>query len=237
MLLASEKAFTESIIEAAQAILLILDCNGKIVRFNRYMENLSGYSLEEARGKDWFETFLPGRDRDRIKELFLKSVGGSKAHGFVNPIVARNGREILIEWNDHPLKDNRGNLIGLVSVGQDVTERTRDEAIIQDHRVHLALINRILRHDVSNDLGVIKSALRLFLSSKEERFLLEASERVDKSVSLIQDMKRYENIITAGSELKSLRLAPATEYYRLEAGRFKRRLKARLWVFNLELLI
>ena len=37
-------------------------CDGKILRYNRYMEELSGYSLSEMSGKDWFSTFLPNKE-------------------------------------------------------------------------------------------------------------------------------------------------------------------------------
>jgi PAS domain S-box-containing protein len=57
-----ERDFAEGIIETAQAIVLVLDARGCIVRFNKFMEDISGYQLDEVRGKDWFSAFLPERD-------------------------------------------------------------------------------------------------------------------------------------------------------------------------------
>ena len=57
----AEHQFSKSVIETAQAIIVVLDTEGRIVRYNRYLDELSGYKLEETKGKDWFSTFLPDR--------------------------------------------------------------------------------------------------------------------------------------------------------------------------------
>lgn len=121
--LRKEHNFSQSIIDTAQTIILILNRDGTIAEFNPYMENLSGYNIEEVRGKDWFETFLPERYRQKTGELFTKAVSGINTKGNINPIVTRNGKELTIEWFDHTLKDEKGNITGILSTGQDITER------------------------------------------------------------------------------------------------------------------
>ena len=75
--LRQERNFAESLIETAQAIVLVLDCGGRIVRFNPFMEELSGYTLNEAAGKDWFELFVPEASRDEARAALLRSVRAS----------------------------------------------------------------------------------------------------------------------------------------------------------------
>jgi len=118
-----ERDFAESLIETAQAIVLVLDTEGRIVRFNPYMEEISGYRLEEVRDKDWFSTFSPKRNHDWVRELFLKAVGDIQTRGNVNSIVTKDGRERQIEWYDKTLKDADGNVVGLLAIGQEITER------------------------------------------------------------------------------------------------------------------
>ena len=69
-LLRSERDFVNRLVETAQTIILVLNLEGRIVRFNSYLEEISGYRLEEVKGKDWFTTFLPERDRDAMRDLF-----------------------------------------------------------------------------------------------------------------------------------------------------------------------
>ena len=95
------------------------------------MEELSGYKIDEVKGKDWFTTFLPECDYDRIRHLFKKSLRGIQTRGNINPIIAKDGREILIEWYDKTLKDNDGKIIGVLAIGQDVTERKKTEEMLK----------------------------------------------------------------------------------------------------------
>ena len=122
-----ERDFAESLVRTAQTIVLVLDTEGRIVRFNPYMEEISGYRLEEVQGKDWFTTFLPKPDQDWVRELFLKAVGDIQTRGNVNPIVTKDGREREIQWYDKTLKDADGNVVGVLATGQDITKRKRAE--------------------------------------------------------------------------------------------------------------
>jgi len=126
-----ERDFSKSIVDTAQATVMVLDTEGKIVSFNPYMEKLSGYKIDEVKGKDWFTTFLPECDYDQIRRLFKKSLRGIQTRGNINPIIAKDGREILIEWSDKTLKDNDGKIIGLLAIGQDVTERKKTEEMLK----------------------------------------------------------------------------------------------------------
>ncbi|UCE60217.1 MAG: PAS domain S-box protein [Phycisphaerales bacterium] len=135
--LQTERDFAESLIETAQAIVLVLDPQGRIVRFNPHLEELSGYRLEEVKGKDWFDTFLPERDWEPIRSLFARAVGDIQTRGNVNPIVTKDGRERDIEWYDKTLKDSDGNVIGVLAIGQDITERRQAEEALRKSEIRL----------------------------------------------------------------------------------------------------
>jgi len=125
--LLEEKDFVERLIETIQAVVLVMDTEGRIVLINRFMEDLSGYKLEEVRGKEWFSTFLPKKDHKRIRSLFMKAIDDIQTRGNVNVILTKDGQEIYIEWNDKTLKDVNDKTIGLISVGLDITDRKRSE--------------------------------------------------------------------------------------------------------------
>jgi PAS domain S-box-containing protein len=125
--LITEKQFSESILETAQVIILVLDTEGRIVRFNRYMESISGYSLNEVRGMDWFKTFLHESDSEKIRDLFISAIHDIQTKGNVNPIITKDGREVFIEWYDKTLKDENSSVVGLISIGLDITDRKHAE--------------------------------------------------------------------------------------------------------------
>ncbi len=126
-ILREERDLAEGMIDTAQAIILVLDQNARIVRINKYMEELSGYTQEEVKGKDWIKTFLPDNDQERIQEVFNEAIINKPTRGNMNPIVTKNGKERMIEWYDKTLKDANGETAGLLAIGHDVTERILTE--------------------------------------------------------------------------------------------------------------
>jgi PAS domain S-box-containing protein len=128
-----EKNFADNMVQTAQAIVLVLDTTGCIMSFNPYLERISGYPLREVQGKDWFSTFLPERNRDSTRELFRKAIADIQTRGNVDEIIAKDGHKIDIEWYDKTLKDEAGHVIGLLSIGQDITERKKAEEALREN--------------------------------------------------------------------------------------------------------
>jgi len=120
----------DRLIEIAPAVILVLDLDGRVSYFNRYFEQMAGVTLEDVRGQDWFATFLPERDRERIRSLFERALAGERVIANVNPIQSQHGEERVIEWSGGVLSDDRDQAIGLLSVGLDVTKRSQLEARI-----------------------------------------------------------------------------------------------------------
>ena len=118
-----ERDFAERLIDTARAIVLVLDPDGRIVRFNAFMQELTGYTLDEVRGRDWFQTFIPERHRTSTRELFKKAASGTPTRGNVNPVLTRGGKERQVEWYDSILGGKNGQIAGLLIIGHDITER------------------------------------------------------------------------------------------------------------------
>ncbi len=124
--------FSTNLVHTAPAIILTLSPTGKIVDFNPYLEQLTGYSLEEVRGKDWFSIFIPPEDREEIRNLFRCAIGNTRTEGNINPILTKSGEKIQVEWYDRTLEDADGKVVGLLSAGQDVTERVEAVAAVKE---------------------------------------------------------------------------------------------------------
>ena len=168
----SETGFTESLLETAPAIVLALDTECRIVRFNRYMAEISGYTLDDVKGQDWIETFLPPRVKAATRELFGRAVADAPTVGNINPIVTRDGREREIEWYSTSLTDGNGRVIGVLSVGQDITERKRAEArekkteVLLRQSQKLAAVGTLARgmgHEINNPIMGVMNYAQLIL--------------------------------------------------------------------------
>jgi len=130
--LKQQRDFSDGMINTVQTIILLLNRDGTIEFINPYMEALIGYELDEVKGKDWFDTFLPGEDREKMRSIFLQAVDNIQTKGNRNIIVARDGREILVEWYDKTVKCQNGETVGVLAAGQDVThQQLAEEAVRQ----------------------------------------------------------------------------------------------------------
>lgn len=140
-----ERDFAESLIETAQTIILVLDPEGRIIHFNRYLEELSEYSLHELRGQDWFVTFIPEAEQQRMRERFLQGLHKNHIRG-ANWIRLKDGQLRKIEWSVKLLKDRHNDRIGVLAIGQDITERENAQAalhsLIETIRDAIITINR-----------------------------------------------------------------------------------------------
>jgi PAS domain S-box-containing protein len=137
------------ILEYMPQIGVSLDTQGRVVFANHHLLRLTGWSLEEVRGKSWFETFLPEELRDEIREIFLatmsrKDVGSHSCH--INDIITRDGTRRTVSWFNVLSLDAEGNLQDVTSLGIDLTaqEEAREAVQVSEERLKLAL-------DAAND--------------------------------------------------------------------------------------
>ncbi|MDD2700256.1 MAG: EAL domain-containing protein [Sideroxydans sp.] len=150
-----QRDFAETLIDTAQAIVLVLDCEGRIVRFNAYMERLSGWRLDEVRGRDWFETFLPPASRNADREMFKAAIHDVQTVGNIDIVLTRDGTELSVEWYDKTLKDEHGNITGLLAIGMDVTQRQKAEQQIHSLAFYDSLTGLPNRARLLDRLGMM----------------------------------------------------------------------------------
>jgi signal transduction histidine kinase len=86
---------------------------------------------------------------------------------------------------------------------KEVEERKKVESNLNSQREQLELINKILRHDITNNLVAVRSALRLYKhSDNDSSFLESARVKIDSSLELIKKMRKLEFLIKSHEGLK-----------------------------------
>ncbi|TMA21275.1 MAG: diguanylate cyclase, partial [Deltaproteobacteria bacterium] len=78
-------------------------------------------ALDEVRGKDWFEVFVPPDQREVRRRSELETRGLSE-----QSLLTRAGQARVVRWTLTPLRDRDGNVIGSAGVGADVTALVHD---------------------------------------------------------------------------------------------------------------
>jgi len=117
----------ERYISLAPAIILVLDRNGTVTYLNEKGGKILESTPGDVTGKSWFDHFLPEHDRDRVKRLFSKMVTGGilPDKPFENPVLTRSGTERIIRWNNTVLRNEEGQISGILGFGEDITEEKR----------------------------------------------------------------------------------------------------------------
>jgi diguanylate cyclase (GGDEF)-like protein/PAS domain S-box-containing protein len=119
----AERDFTSAVIDAAATLVVILDREGCVVRFNQACEALSGYSLHEVAGRPLWEILSPPDERDKVRECYKKLTAGEFPGKHECSWLVKSGNLRRIEWSDSALLDEHGGIRNAISMGIDVTER------------------------------------------------------------------------------------------------------------------
>jgi PAS domain S-box-containing protein len=166
-----QRDLAEGLIDAAPAIVVVLGPDGRIVRYNRFAEELSGYRAEEVLGRDFFATLLPDRDRARIRDAFRRPLDEVETSGTVNAIVTKDGREREVRWSIRALKDAEPRIVGVLAIGQDITDlREAQERALRTER--LAAIGQMvagLAHESRNALQRSQACLEMLALHVRDR--------------------------------------------------------------------
>jgi PAS domain S-box-containing protein len=121
-ILLKERNFISAILDAAKDLLVVvLDREGRIVQFNGVCQQLTGYSLEEVKGRRPWDFLLLPDETAAIRENFTKVLGGSPSQS-ESHWVAKDGRRLLISWS-HSAAASNGAVESVIATGLDRTER------------------------------------------------------------------------------------------------------------------
>jgi PAS domain S-box-containing protein len=131
--------YAADLIETAGAMIVGLDLNGDIELFNKAAEEITGYTSEELVGRNWFEVIVPQGRYPAVREEFERLLAGGVPQEYENPILTKSGEERYVVWRRTKL-DDHGVVVGMVSIGIDVTELKRTEKALRHERDFVAKI-------------------------------------------------------------------------------------------------
>ncbi|MFC1477324.1 PAS domain S-box protein [candidate division KSB1 bacterium] len=123
--------FRENIIDSANIWLYVLNEQGDVLIWNKAAETISGYSRNEAIGHDLIWQWLYPEETYRQETLsrIQQIIDSSQQAGDYETVIqSKSGEEKVISWNSKSLVDVRGELIGSISLGRDITKQKRAEA-------------------------------------------------------------------------------------------------------------
>ncbi|EMI16516.1 multi-sensor signal transduction histidine kinase [Rhodopirellula maiorica SM1] len=158
--LAEEHYFTNEVLRTVEAIVLVLDLDGNVIRFNPYFQQLSGWTQADLKGLDWFAHCVPEHERDRVKEVFVATSRLENTRGIVNDVLGKDGRSHRIRWSNTILKSSEGTAEAVLAVGVDVSDlvEAQSRALQAERLAAIGQTMTALSHESRNALQRIKAA-------------------------------------------------------------------------------
>jgi PAS domain S-box-containing protein len=192
-----ERDFAEGVIATAQAIVLVLDRSGRIVRVNPFLGRVTGSGSDEVRGKDWFATFVPPRDQDRAREAFLQALAEEGGNPITYPILTGDGRHRRIEWANRVLSGLGGEAY-VLAIGHDITalEEAQQRALQAERLAAIGEMVAGLSHESRNALHRSQVCLEMLALEVEDRpealsLIARVQAAQDDLYHLFEDVRSY----------------------------------------------
>jgi PAS domain S-box-containing protein len=170
--LEEERNVLSAILEIVGALVVVLDREGRIVRFNRACEQTTGYSFAEVKGKQVWDLFLAADDRERFMDGFDHLLDGSAPSGEESYWLTRDGERRLICWSTTILSGAGHRVRYVIATGTDITERKLLERAILDIS---GREQRRIGQDLHDGLGQHLTGIA-FMSKVQEQKLAEKSQ-------------------------------------------------------------
>jgi len=132
--LLQERHLLSVVVSESNAVVMVLDAQGRIMRCNRACEQITGYNVNEVKGKSVWDVFVPPEETEQARGVFQTLLAGHFASDYENTWVARDGSRHRIAWSNMAVLDAQGKLEYVVASGIDVTERRQTEAALRGER-------------------------------------------------------------------------------------------------------
>ena len=133
-----ERDFTNAILDTVASLVMVLDREGLITRFNRACEKATSYSYQEIQGQHIWDTLTanPANAREKVEQL----LAGNYPSTHESFWITRCGEQRLISWSSTVLLDNEGKVEYIIATGIDITDRKQAEEEIIESKNFLATL-------------------------------------------------------------------------------------------------
>ena len=124
--IAQEREYSK-LIDSANAPIFGVDNQGKVTIWNKNAHKLVGYSSSEVMGQNLVEQFITPEHRARVQSVIDQALAGDETANFEFPLMTKAGIRLEVLLNATTRRDEQGNVIGVVGIGQDITGRLAQE--------------------------------------------------------------------------------------------------------------
>ncbi|BBD55318.1 PAS domain S-box protein [Planktothrix agardhii] len=185
-----------SLLENVRLLVVGLDRNGKVEYVNPFLLEVMGYTQTEVLGKNWLSDFQENSAQRLSASDFAELLEYDFKPYSQQLIETKLGEEKIISWNHTLLKDLQGNAIGMMSIGEDITERYAIERMKDEF---ISVVSHELRTPLTSIHGGLNLLSTGLINPQSERgvhvmkIVAESAERLVRLVNDILELERLES--------------------------------------------
>jgi two-component system cell cycle sensor histidine kinase/response regulator CckA len=163
----SEVRYRE-LVQNANSIIMRRDTQGTITFFNEFAQDFFGFTEDEILGRNVVGTIVPERDssgRDLAAMVQEISRHPERYTTNENENMRRDGERVWVAWTNKAIRDKDGDVLEILCIGNDITERKQLEAQLQQAQKMEAIgtLAGGVAHDFNNLLMGIQGRTSLML--------------------------------------------------------------------------
>lgn len=170
-----EKA--ERYLNLAGVMFIGLDPVGNINVANEKACQILETNQEELLGQNWIDNFIPEERRRDIQSVFKQIIQGDiePVEYYENAIISSSGKKKFIAWHNTVIKNTEGDIVGILSSGEDITEKRQLQLKLQQAQKmeSIGTLAGGIAHDFNNILSSIIGFSELALNGVEKGSVAE----------------------------------------------------------------
>ncbi len=218
--------YLESLLDHANAPIIVWDPAFLITRFNRAFEQLSGYTAAEVVGNNLEMLFLPDSIGDSLDKI-RSALAGEHWESVEIPILRKDGGVRIALWNSANVYGVNGKLQATIAQGQDITERKQAEREVGEARARAELYLDLMGHDINNmnqiALGYLEIARELQKDEADREFIDKPVEVLQRCTMLIQNVRKLQKLRDGALQAGLIDICEVLEDVRREYGTVPRK--------------
>jgi PAS domain S-box-containing protein len=115
------------LIDTANAPIFGIDKQGNVNEWNKKTAKITGFTSTEALGKNLVEEFISEESRASVSDVLQLALNGNETSNYELLLFTKDNRKVIVLLNATIRRNARGEIIGVIGVGQDITYQKKRE--------------------------------------------------------------------------------------------------------------